>query len=170
MRAIERSKLPEDELEKVKKKDREDKKKSRKANRSLELPISEEMMKMIVSVSGSLSLPKPVPKTHGRMATIAQVFEYLLKKELSDELYNFKSKKAKAIIRLQKTVEYMKNQKGASVEEIAAEMSKKAKITPESIIKGDKIREWNNRHVEFLLNRKKVIEKLGKIEQELPTA
>ncbi|MCB5323906.1 hypothetical protein LH412_18065 [Yersinia intermedia] len=170
MRAIERSQLPEDELEKVKKKDREDKKKSRKANRSLELPISKEMMKMIVSVSGSLSLPKPVPKTHGRMATIAQVFEYLLKKELSDELYNFKSKKSKSIIRLHKTVEYLKYQKELNNEEIAKFMSDNEERTPSAVVMGNKKRIWNFSHIELLLDKEKVIKKARKIEQELPTA
>lgn len=121
---------------------------------------------MIQKVSKSLSLPAPSSSTHGRLETISQVFEYLLKKETESEFYKIKKTAPKRLFRLHKTVWYLKNIKEMSEEEIARYMTETGQLTPKAVLTGSKERVWSERTVQHLLDKQKVYDKLHKLNDE----
>ena len=166
MPKVDRRTLSLEALETLREKERGYKKTSRKKRGLIEVPISREMLLMIQKVSKSLSLSAPSSSTHGRLETISQVFEYLLKKEMSSESYLITKIAPKRLFNLQTTVWYLKNAKGMSEEEIAGHMTEKEKLTPQAVLEGSKDREWSVKHVHYLLDKEKVARRIQKLNEE----
>lgn len=163
---IDRRTLTQKELTALREKEREYKKNSRKKSGSLEIPVSKEMLSMIEKISKSLTLPPPASSTFGRMATISQVFEYLLKKETGSEFYKIKKNAPKRLFRLHNTVWYLKNIKGMNEEGIAELMTEKEELTPKAVFEGSKDRIWSEKTVKPLLDKEKVYDKIHKLNDE----
>ncbi|HFD8275695.1 TPA: hypothetical protein ACF6GX_002326 [Raoultella ornithinolytica] len=165
MPKVDRSTLTPEELEILREKDRGYKKTSRKKRGLIEIPVSREMLSMIQKVSKALSLSAPTSSTHGRMDTISQVFEYLLKKEMRSAFYQITKNAPKKLFRLHKTVWYLKNIKEMSEEEIAKHMTHMEELTPQAVIEGNKNRVWSEKHVHYLLDREKVAKRIQQINE-----
>jgi len=166
MPKVDRSKLTPEELEILRKKERGYKKTSREKRGLIEVPVNREMLSMIQKVSHSISLSAPTSSTHGRMTTISQVFEYLLKKETESEFYKIKKTVPKTLFRLHRTVLYLKDIKGMSDEEIAKHMIETKQLTPKSVFEGGNSRVWFKKTVQHLLDEKKVYDKIHKLNDE----
>ncbi|MRT57571.1 hypothetical protein GJV11_15730 [Enterobacteriaceae bacterium RIT693] len=165
MPKVDRSTLSLGALETLREKERGYKKTSRKKRGLIEVPVSREMLSMIQKVSKVLSLSAPTSSTHGRMDTISQVFEYLLKKEMGSAFYQITKNAPKKLFRLHKTVWYLKNIKEMSEEEIARQMTHMEELTPQAVIEGNKNRVWSEKHVHYLLDREKVAKRIQRINE-----
>ncbi|MFY0403415.1 hypothetical protein ACOMDP_12350 [Pantoea dispersa] len=166
MPKVDRSSLTPEELDILRKKERGYKKKSRKKRGLIEVPVNREMLSMIQKVSHSLSLSAPTSSTHGRMTTISQVFEYLLKKETESEFYKIKKAVPKSLFRLHTTVLYLKNVKRMGEEEIANFMTETGQLTPKAIFEGSNAQVWFKKTVQNLLDERKVYDKIHKLNDE----
>ena len=166
MPKVDRSTLSLEALETLREKERGYKKTSRKKRGLIEVPVSREMLSMIQKVSKSLSLSAPSSSTHGRLETISQVFEYLLKKETESEFYKIKKTAPKRLFRLHRTVLYLKNIKGMGEEDIARYMTETGQLTPKAVFTGSKERVWSERTVQHLMDKQKVYDKIHKLNDE----